>query len=354
MTMMQTFTSRPSLAGHILRRGRVAAVLAAALLAGASVPVPAMAVEEGTPWEVDTVDGSLGSGRQNYDYAVEPGERLEDALTVVNNGSTPIDLALYAADAFTTDTGRLDLRTRDDAPTGVGGWLQLDRDRISLQPGESAEVPFALTVPGDASPGSHMGGIVTTPASTSSGTEPERRVAIRIHLRVGESFRPSLSVEDVSVDYSGDSFGTGRAIVTYTIRNTGDTMLAAEQSVVVAGPFDAFRVTADPVDDAPLLLPDETWTVSVPVRGVAPVGLLAATVTLVPLYTDPAGSTGPLAMIEHTGHGWAIPWLPAMLILCLAALVAVLVARKRRRPGPQETLPQDAGTVAHAHEPPGV
>lgn len=352
--MMQTFTSRPSTLRHILRRGGVAVVLAAALLAGASVPAPAMAADDGTSWEVDTVDGSLGSGRQNYDFAVEPGDRLEDALMVVNNGATPIILALYAADAFTTDTGLLDLRTRDHAPTGVGGWLQLDRDRISLQPGETVDVPFTLTVPADASPGSHMGGIVTTPASTSSVTEPERRVAIRIHVRVGKGFRPSLSVEDLSVDYSGDPFGTGGAIVTYTIRNTGDTMLAAEQAVVVAGPFDAFRVTADPVDDAPRLLPDETWRVSVSVRGVAPAGLLAATVTLVPLYTDPAGSTGPLATVEHTGHGWAIPWLPAMLILSLGALVAVVFARKRRRAAPGEILPRDAATVAHAHEPPGA
>jgi Bacterial protein of unknown function (DUF916) len=356
--MMQALTSRPSPMGHIirniLRRAGAAVALAAALLAGAFVPVPAVAAEDGAPWAVDTVDGPLGSGRQNYDYAVEPGDRLEDALMVVNNGPTPIDLAFYAADAFTTDTGQLDLRTREDAPTGVGGWLQLDRDGISLQPGESVDVPFTLAVPDDASPGSHMGGIVTTPASSPSATEPERRVAIRIHVRVGEGFRPSLTVEDLSVDYSGDPFGTGGAIVSYTIRNTGDTMLAAEQSVVVAGPFETFRVTADPVDDAPRLLPDETWTVSVPVRGVAPVWLLAATVTLVPLYTDPAGSTGPLATVEHTGHGWAIPWLPVMLILCLGALAAVVFARKRRRAAPGEILPQDAATVAHAHESPGA
>ena len=356
--MMQALTSRPSPMGHILRhflrRAGVAVVLAAALLAGAFVPAPAVAAEDGAPWEVETVDGSLGSSRQNYDYAVEPGDRLEDALMVVNNGATPIDLRLYAADAFTTDTGQLDLRTRGDAPTGIGRWLQLDRDRISLQPGESVEVPFTLAVPGDASPGSHMGGIVTTPASTASGTEPERRVAIRIHVRVGESFRPSLSIEDLSVVYSGDPFGTGGAIVTYTIRNTGDTMLAAEQSVVITGPFEALRVTADPVDPAPRLLPDETWTVSVPVRGVPPAGLLAATVTLVPLYTDPAGSTGPLATVEHTGHGWAIPWLPVVLVLCLGALVTVVFARKRRRAASGEIVPRDAATVAHAHEPPGA
>jgi len=310
-------------------------MLAAALLAGTVVAAPAIAAEPDVPWDVGTVDGSFGSGRQNYDYAVEPGDRLDDALVVVNNGTTPIDLALYAADAFTTDEGRLDLRTRDDAAGGVGAWLALGRDTVSLEPGESAEVPFAITVPDDAEPGSHMGGVVTTP-STSKGTEPERRVAIRIHLRVGDAFTPSLSVEDLRVDYSGDTLGAGNATVTYTIRNTGDTMLAAEQSVAVAGPFDAFRVTADSVEATPRLLPGETWSVSVPVDGVPPAGVLAATVTLVPLYTDPAGSTGPLATVEQSGNGWAIPWLPLLILGALVALVALVAVVVRKR----ATLPR--------------
>jgi hypothetical protein len=113
---------------------------------------------------------------------------------------------------------------------------------------------------------------------------------------------------------------------------TGDTMLAAEQSIAIAGPFDAARVAAEPVDVTPRLLPDESWTASVPVRGVAPTGLLTATVVVTPLYTDAAGSTGPLAAVEYTANGWAIPWLPFLLILCLAAGIAVVFIRKRRRP----------------------
>lgn len=335
MTTMQTSSpspsSRPSRLGRTFRRVSAAVMLAAGLLAGTFVATPAVAAESDMPWDVGTVDGSFGSGRPNYDYAVEPGDRVDDALMVVNNGATPIELALYAADAFTTDEGQLDLFTRDVAARGVGAWLRLSHDTISLEPGESAEVPFTITVPDDAGPGSHMGGVVTTAAATSKGTEPERRVAIRIHLRVGESFRPSLSVEDLSVAYSGDPLGAGRATVTYTVRNTGDTVLAAEQSVAIAGPFDAFRVTADSVEPMPRLLPDETWSVSLPVRDVPPTGILAATVTLVPLYTDPAGSTGPLAAVERTGNGWAIPWLPLLILAALAALagLAAVVVRKR-------------------------
>lgn len=332
MTIMQTFTPLSTSPRGILERVGAAVVLAAFLLAGASVAGPAVAAEDGTQWEVDTVDGSFGSGRQNYSYAVEPGDRLEDALVVVNYGPTPLDLALYAADAFTTAAGQLDLRTREHAPTGVAAWLGIDVQAISLDPGESVEIPFSVAIPDDAAHGDHMGGIVSTPAATTSGTEPERRVAIRVHLRVGDSFRPSLSVEDLNVDYTGDALGAGLATVTYTLRNTGDTMLAAEQSIAIAGPFDAARVAAEPIDVTPRLLPDETWTVSVPVRGVAPTGLLTATVVVTPLYTDAAGSTGPLAAVEHTANGWAIPWLPLLLILCLGAGIAVMFIRKRRRP----------------------
>jgi hypothetical protein len=330
MNHMQRNTSPHIPSIRMLPRAGVTVMLAAALLAGASVATPAVGAEEGAPWEVGTVDGSLGSGRQNYDYAVEPGERFEDALMDVNTGTTPIDLALYPADAFTTGAGQLDLRTRDDEPSGVGAWVELERNRISLQPGESAEVPFTVTVPDDAGPGSHLGGVVTTPASTSNGSEPERRVALTVHLRVGESFRPSLSVDDVRIDYSGDALGSGVATVNYTIRNTGDTMLAAEQSVAVAGPFGSFGVTAEPVETTPRLLPGEAWPVSVPVTGVIPTGLLASTVTLVPLYTDPAGSTGPLAPVEQSGSGWAIPWLPLMLVaLAVGAITTLVIVRKR-------------------------
>ncbi len=295
---------------------------------------PAAAAEDDPQWEVATVDGSFGSDRQNYDYAVDPGDHLQDSLVVTNPGPDPVDLTLYAADAFTTEAGQLDLRTRDHSPTGVGAWLQLDQEQVSLEAGESVQVPFAITIPDDAASGDLMGGIVTTSAPSAGTNGPERRVAIRVHLRVGDAFEPSLSVEGLSVAYSGGPLGAGSATVTYTIRNTGDTMLAAEQSVAVAGPFDAFRVTADPTDRLPRLLPGETWRVSVPVHDVAPAGILGATVTLTPLYTDPAGSTGPLTAVQSTGFGWALPWLPLVLVLILGlgVLVAVVFARTRRVP----------------------
>lgn len=321
--------SRPTTTPRLLRSAirLLATFLAATGVTVASAAIPAMAAETASSWDLATADGPHGTARQNYDYAAAAGDRLDDAMTIVNTGTAPIDLELYAADAFTTASGRLDLRTRTDAPTGVGAWLALERDRVSLGVGESAEIPFTITIPPDAK-GDYVGGIVTTRGS-SSGDEVERRAAIGVRLHIGGSRQPSLSVEDLRVEYSGASV-TGDATVTYTVRNSGDTTLAAEQSVAVAGPFGVFTGTADPLDNLPQLLPGETWSVSVPVHDVPAVGPLTATVTVVPLYTDPAGSTGPLTAIETPAVGWAIPWLPVLLLLGLGVLAFVAYSRMSR------------------------
>lgn len=320
--------SRPTTTPRLLRSAKrlLATLLAGAGLAAASA---AMATESAPSWDLATADGPHGTARQNYDYAAAAGDRLDDAMTVVNTGTAPIVLELYAADAFTTASGRLDLRTRTEAPTGVGAWLALERDRVSLGVGESAEIPFTITIPSDAK-GDYVGGIVSTRGS-SPEDEVERRAAIGVRLHIGGSRRPSLSVEDLRVEYSGGASITGDARVTYTVRNSGDTMLAAEQSVAVAGPLGVFTGTADPLDNLPQLLPGETWSVSVPVDDVPAVGPLTATVTVVPLYTDPAGSTGPLAAIETPAIGWAIPWLPLLLLLGLGVLAFVAISRMSRR-----------------------
>jgi hypothetical protein len=321
-------------------------LLAAAGLVGVGAG-PAVAADGDVPWAVRTAANEFGSDRNNYGYTLNPGGQLDDGLVVVNHGTTPLDLAVYTADAFTTDAGRLDLATKDAASTGVGTWVHPGRDRMTIQPGESVEVPFTVTLPDDATPGDHMGGIVTslTQAGDGDGGNVERRLGIRIRLRVAGELKPSLSVEDLHVHYSGtpNPFGKGDATVTYTIHNTGNAILTARQQASIAGPFGRWRVPSEQAEDSPELLPGETWKVSVPVLGVAPALLLTGTVTLVPLLSDASGSTAPLPAVETTTQTWAIPWV-LLLLVVLCGLVAVLLASRRRRR--QAELREDARVQA--------
>ncbi|MFD7444411.1 WxL protein peptidoglycan domain-containing protein [Streptomyces sp. NPDC059909] len=330
---------RTTTAARSLARAAVVALLAVLAFLGTGAG-PVAAADGDAPWAISTASNDFGSDRPNYSYTVNAGGHVTDALEVVNHGTTPLHLAVYAADAFTNEAGRLDLVAKDAKSPRVGAWVRMDRPDVTVGPGRSVKVPFTLTVPHDAAPGDYMGGIVTSP---TDGTDAGRRLGIRIRLRVGGALEPKLSVQDLHVRYSGTTnpVGKGDATVTYTIRNTGNAILMARQTVSLSGPFGLLGARAGHVDDSPALLPGDTWKVTVPVHGVTPALRSTGTVTLVPLLTDASGSVAPLAGAKTTTHAWTVSWT---LLLCLVVLCALVAAgpvswsrRRRRAKGSTET-----------------
>jgi hypothetical protein len=258
-------------------------------------------------WTVQTAANQFGAGRESFNYTINPGGQVKDGIVVTNPGTASLHLALRG-------DGR-----------GVGGWVHLDRDGVTVGPGESAELSFTLTLPKDAAPGDYAGGILT---SSASG-----RAAVPIRLRVGGALKPSLSVERVHVHYAetANPIGKGDATVTYTIRNTGNAILSAHQTLSLSGPFGRWKVAAGRIADTPPLLPGDTQKVSVPLHDVTPALRLTARVTLVPLLTDAAGSTAPLAATTASGHALIVPWSLLALIVVLCGLAVALTRLRVRR-----------------------
>ncbi|MGW7660391.1 WxL protein peptidoglycan domain-containing protein [Streptomyces sp. NPDC054756] len=297
---------------------------------------PAAAADGDVSWTVRTAANAYGDNRSSFGYAVNPGGTVEDTMVVTNRGRTTLRLAVYASDGYTTDAGQLDLLTREKKSVGVGAWVHPRATSLTLAPGRSADVPFTVSVPRNATPGDHVGGLLTSlkQSDSAAGINVDRRLGVRVALRVGGELTPRLAVEDLHVDYDGTAnpFAKGTATVTYTVRNTGNALLSARQDVSVQGPFGSLRTAADDLKDAPKLLPGERWTVKVPVHGVAPGVRLTATATLLPLLTDPSGSTTPLKPVAATAHTWAVPWTVVLLLLAVAvALFLVRRARARRK-----------------------
>lgn len=301
---------------------RVTAVLLLAAHSLVAAAADTVAVDDGL-WEVKPAANIFGPDRPSYSYTLPRGGQLRDSLVVVNRGKTPLVLSLYGADAFTSDAGRLDLLGKDAKSQDVGAWVRLDETTVRVPPGRSVDVPFRIALPDSAAPGDHLGGIVTGTA--------DRRQAVKIRLRVSGELKPGLSVEDVKVQYAGtpNPLGTGSATVTYTIRNTGNLIVAARQAASVTGPFGLFAAYPAQLVDSPQLLPGETWNVSAPIHGVPPALRLTGMVTVVPLL-----KTDPLPARETTTHALAIPWTLLLLLAAGAAITTFLITRHRHRPRP--------------------
>lgn len=333
---MNVRSTRPASRGARLLAGLVPALLVAATVAVGGPAAPALAAGENeVTWGVRTAANDNGADRQNFSYRIEPGRQLSDALVVSNHAATALELDVYAADGFTTTSGQLDLVTQDTPSVAVGAWTALQGGRVSIAPGASVEVPFTVSVPVDATPGDYAGGILTSLPHTAqeNGISVDRRLGIRMHVRVEGDLAPAVAVEKMHVDYSGTAnpFGAGSATVSYTVRNTGNVRLSAGQTVSLAGPFGWFPVDTGAVDAVPELLPGDSWTVSVPVDGVVPAFWLTATAALSPKLPAVAGSTPGVEGAAAEAGVLAVPWALLALVLIVAAVVVAAVLTLRRR-----------------------
>ena len=289
-------------------------------------------------WTVRTALSKYGSGRPKFTYTIKPGEQLTDGIDIANKGRAKIRLKIYAADGFTTDTGGFDILTPDKPSKGIGAWVKPAVTHVTIPAGGQVQIPFTMTVPANATPGDHLGGIVTVldqRDSSGSGTVIHRRVGLRIESHVSGEVRSRLAVENLKVDYDGHNpFGTGSAVVSYTVHNTGNTALGGLQKVQVAG---GLGLSAQTVNGArlPTLLPGESWEAKTSVDDVRAMLWVSTKVTVTPVVTDAAGSTSTLEPIEASTRTVVSAWsfvILAGFVLGLVLLVwLTVVAVKRGR-----------------------
>lgn len=313
-------------------RTMVVVLLGAVMSCGSVAARPAAAAE--AQWTVRTAANDFGTDRPDYGYTVSGGGRIEDGIEVVNQGTAPLHLALRPADAVLDAAGKVDMAGAAARAAGVGAWVHLQQQSVVVEPGSTLTVPFVITPPKGAGAGDHVGGIVTSAGG--------KRAGLQIRLRISGALKPGLAVGGVHVDYDGTAnpVGGGSATVSYTVRNTGNTILSARQAVSVAGPLGVWKRAAARVGDTPALPPGATWQVSAPLRDVAPALRVRATVKVTPLLIDAAGSTAPLAVVQAGGGTWALPWTLLVALVLLVGLGVFGVRRVR--------VPRRRGAVGEA------
>jgi len=324
----------------------ITALVALLLTAGTlAAPTAARAAENDVTWTVRTASNSFGAARTSYNYTINPGSSVQDALVVANHGTAPLDLGVYAADGYTTDSGQFDLVVAGKKSRTIGAWTTGTDDHIVVAAGATAEFPFTVHVPKNATPGDYAGGIVTSlvQPDTAQGINVDRRLGIRITLRVGGALAPALAVEDQHISWSGGAnpFAVGGATMSYTLHNTGNAAISAHQIASLSGPFGMFAATAPALKAPPQLLPGEKWTVTARFSGVGAMLVLTGATTVTPRVTEASGSITDLTPITTSTIGWAVPWLLILILLVLAALV-VAALRLRRRSRAQATEREDA------------
>ena len=341
---------------HPMNRSRtLATVLATALaVALAAVVAPAHAADPGTSWGVQPSTPSGPDGRSDLSYQVAPGTVISDWIAVTNHSAGPATFRVYAADATTAyDTASFTLVGADEASKDLGAWTSIDGKNaacapadaaciaavgttVTLDPGARADIPFAITVPADATPGDHSAGIVASfvsQAATEGGTgvSLEQRVGTRVYLRVDGPLTPQLTVSGAVAGYNGglNPF-SGTATVGFDVTNTGNTRVSAVPTVRLNGPFGIALATVA-LDQIQNVVPGRTGHVTAELAGIPPLVLLFADVTIDPAPGAGVAAGDPLPdLVRVSVMAWAMPWMLLGAAVLIAAGIAIGVWWRRR------------------------
>lgn len=172
------------------------------------VPSTAVAGEARLEMVVEPGRGaSTAPGGGWFQITAAPGEAVSQPLGVRNAGASAIQVALAPVDARTGPLGGVDYALATDEPARVAQWLTVERTAMTLAPGESAIVPFTVTVPAGARSGVHLAGIavwqadgaISSPAATDAmaSIDVRTRRVVAVEVQVPGDAAPRLEITGV-------------------------------------------------------------------------------------------------------------------------------------------------------------
>ena len=167
-------------------------------------------------------------------YNLEPGGRIDDAVKVINTTNRTMQVDLYPTDSLFASGGSFSCEQRVDTRDGVGSWLRLSTNRITLEPGASREIPFSMTVANNADVGEHSGCIVIEDANQTpqagGGVAVITRSAVRVYNTVPGELTRKIEISSFSVSKGVNNAGVW--VLKPRVRNTGN--VSVDTGITVA------------------------------------------------------------------------------------------------------------------------
>lgn len=161
--------------------------------------------------------------------AADPGGYLERTLEVTNLSTDEQTYYLFVRDIIGVRDGNApDFANENWEPTGfeISSWITLPSEPFVLQPNETMVVPVQISVPEDATPGSHFGGVfvsIEPPRLRTIGASVAYEVASIVSIKISGDAVTNAQIRE----FSTEKVIHGSTNVRFDIRvqNTGNVLV---------------------------------------------------------------------------------------------------------------------------------
>ena len=185
--------------------------------------------------------------RSEFSYQLQPGHPILDRFVILNPSKAATSFLIYGEDATNVPgTGGYAFEQRSQMHnTTVGTWLTFGSTLVTVPAGKEVVETFQLSIPANAPPGDHVGGVVVeelkTPAQQKQpvGVNLVLRIAIPMYVRVVGKAYPGLTIENLKVFHQSPAFpylSGAKVAVRFDLVNTGNDILDPTSATVsIAG-----------------------------------------------------------------------------------------------------------------------
>jgi hypothetical protein len=284
----------------------------------------------GTAYAADGRSLSLSASK--FGFAAEPGQQGSGEVFVINEGTAPVAVRVYAADQVIAEDGSATYvvpTINEGALNSPASWVtfELPADAkstgnipyVEIPAGGRVPVKFEVTVPEGAAPGDRQAVLffeMFSPQDTNdkAATSVNARLGARIQTRVKGEVVEKLEVRPFTMP----QFVVGsNPAYAFAIRNEGNVDERVDARLVVLDRSDNEKQASQILTDTPVYA--STSRVE---DGMLQLQGLALGPTRVRLVVSYKGDSGVMKSIEKDRTVWAIPlWL----LIALGALLVALV-----------------------------
>lgn len=215
---------------RLLARASVVASLGAILFSGYILTTPVKAAGE-------TESITLSPVSKHYEF--DAGAATKDTFKIINDGKMGYDFIVYARPYTIINSNYDEPNYGDEANKKANAdaykWVTFDQERYHLEPGESVDVSYSLSVPQNAAPGGHYGVMFAeTQSATGEMIGRNKRVGSVVYATVNGDYttgadiaRPGANPFQIYPPLTG----------TVSVKNTGNASFVTNVTFNV---FDVF------------------------------------------------------------------------------------------------------------------
>ncbi len=202
---------------------------------------PALALSSGGVGGYPTnPDPNIPYSESWFIYNLDLGESKDDSLTLFNTSNEVKTVKIYPVDSIASNQGNFALEAQDAPRDDVGAWIKLSETLITLNPGESKDIPFTITIPENADVGEHSGGIIIQKAQAGevagdTGASIVTRVGIRVYETVPGEIIKDIEIVDFLVEPITLPDKEPYYDITLTALNKSNVSMKPKADLVISG-----------------------------------------------------------------------------------------------------------------------